>query len=175
MLDFPRWKVWLISFVILVGVILAFPSLMSDAQVKRLPPWMSHSRISLGLDLAGGSHLLLEADSRDATKQRLQAKEEEVSTELRRGEPRIAIGDVSTQGGRLSFMVRDLTQLDAAVERMRALSRPEGLTGQRDWDVSVVDSTRIVLTPTEEGSARALKDSITVARDVVRRRIDPSG
>ena len=39
----------------------------------------------------------------------------------------------------------------------------------------MVDSTRIVLTPTEQGATKALKDSMTVARDVVRRRIDPSG
>ncbi|MFL6747538.1 MAG: protein translocase subunit SecD, partial [Sphingomicrobium sp.] len=89
--------------------------------------------------------------------------------------PKIAIGDVSTQGNRLSFTVRDPTQLDAAVERMRTLTRPVGLTGTRDWNVSVVDSTRIFLTPTEQGATRALKDSMTVARDVVRRRIDPSG
>ena len=56
----------------------------------------------------------------DATKQRLAAKEEEVITDLRRA-PRIGISDVSTQGGRLSFLVHDPTQLDDAVERMRAL------------------------------------------------------
>jgi preprotein translocase subunit SecD len=72
-------------------------------------------------------------------------------------------------------MVRDPTQLDAAVERLRELTRPVGLTGTRDWTVEVQDSTRIVLTPTKEGAAKALKDSMTVARDVVRRRIDPSG
>jgi preprotein translocase subunit SecD len=72
-------------------------------------------------------------------------------------------------------MVRDPSQLDAAVERMRALSQPVGLTGSREWDVQVVDSTRIVMTPTEDGNAKALKDSMTVARDVVRRRVDPGG
>jgi preprotein translocase subunit SecD len=41
--------------------------------------------------------------------------------------------------------------------------------------VQVVDSTRIVLTPTPSGSAKALKDAMGVARDVVRRRIDPGG
>ena len=50
--------------------------------------------------------------------------EDTVTTELRRGEPRIAIGDVSTAGGRLSFIVRDPTQLDAAFERMRTLTQP---------------------------------------------------
>jgi preprotein translocase subunit SecD len=58
---------------------------------------------------------------------------------------------------------------------MRNLTRPVQLTGNRDWDVQVVDSTRIVLTPTPSGTALALKDAMGVARDVVRRRIDPSG
>jgi preprotein translocase subunit SecD len=175
MLDFPRWKIWSIWLVILLGIAFAVPSMFPKSEVANWPKWAPRTQINLGLDLAGGSQLLLEADSRDAAKQRLQAKEDEVTTELRRGDPRIAIGDVSTQGGRLSFMVRDPSQLDAAVERMRTLSQPQGLTGQRDWDVSVADSTRIVLTPTEAGTAKALKDSMTVARDVVRRRIDPSG
>ena len=72
-------------------------------------------------------------------------------------------------------MLRDPTQVDAAVERLRTLTQPVGLTGNRDWDVQVVDSTRIVLTPTASGTARALKQAMGVARDVVRRRIDPQG
>jgi preprotein translocase subunit SecD len=55
------------------------------------------------------------------------------------------------------------------------LTQPVALTGDRDWDVQVVDSTRIVLVPTASGTAKALKDAMSVARDVVSRRIDPSG
>jgi len=174
-LEFPRWKVWLIAIVIAIGVILSIPSLIAGTAVGGgWPKWMPQYKISLGLDLAGGSHLLLEADAQDAQKQRLQAMEDEVNTELRR-DPQIAIGDISTAGGRLSFMVRDPRQVDAAVDRMRNLTKPLALTGIRDWDVQVVDSTRIVMTPTASGSAQALKDAMGVARDVVRRRIDPSG
>ena len=173
MLDFPRWKVIGIFLVILAGIMFAIPSLIPADRV--IPAFLPKTRISLGLDLAGGSHLLLEADSKDADKQRLAAKEDEVVTELQRGDTPIEIGDISTGGGRLSFLVRNPGQLDAAVERMRTLTRPVGLTGSRDWDVAVVDSTRVVLTPTADGAARALKDAMTVARDVVRRRIDPSG
>jgi preprotein translocase subunit SecD len=174
-LEFPRWKVWLIGLVIAVGFLFSIPSLIGGtALAERWPSWLPQYKISLGLDLAGGSHLLLEADARDAQKQRLQAMEDSVSTELRRA-PRVEIGDISTAGGRLSFLVRDPTQVDAAVERMRTLTRPVALTGNRDWDVQVVDSTRVVLTPTASGSAQALKDAMGVARDVVRRRIDPGG
>jgi preprotein translocase subunit SecD len=175
MFDFPRWKVWLVSLIVLACCLLAVPSLVPKDQVERWPAWIPSARINLGLDIAGGSQLLLEADTADAAKQRLQAMEETVTTELRRGEPRIAISDVSTSGGRLSFVVRDPTQHSAAFSRMQDLTRPVGLTGNRDWDLMTVDGNRIVLTPTESGSKQALKDSLTVARDVVRRRIDPSG
>jgi preprotein translocase subunit SecD len=175
MLEFPRWKVWLVALVVALGVLLSIPSIIAGTPLAGTwPKWLPQYKISLGLDLAGGSHLLLEADPADAQKQRLQAMEDSVATELRR-DPRIDIGDISTAGGRLAFLVRDPRQVDAAVERMRTLTRPVALTGNRDWDVSVVDSTRVVLTPTPSGTAQALKDAMGVARDVVRRRIDPSG
>ncbi|MCL6728709.1 protein translocase subunit SecD [Sphingomonas hankyongi] len=175
MLDFPRWKIWLISLTVAVGILFAIPSLVAGTVLApHWPSWLPQSKINLGLDLAGGSHLLLEADAADAQKQRLQGMEDTVATELRRA-PRVEIGEVSTAGGRVSFMVRDPRQVDTAVERLREITRPVGLTGSRDWDVQVTDSTRINLIPTASGSARALKDAMTVARDVVRRRIDPQG
>ena len=176
MLDFPRWKILSIWGIILFGILLSIPSLMPESrQAEVWPSPLPQERIALGLDLAGGSYLLLEADAADAEKQRLQAMEDTIQTEMRRGEPRIRIGDVSTSGGRVSFMVRDPAQLDAAVERLRAVTQPVGLTGRRDWNVNVVDSTRVVVSPTAEGAQGALTDAVTVARDVVRRRIDPSG
>ena len=175
MLEFPRWKVWLVTFVVALGVLFSIPSIIAGTPANNYwPKWLPHYRISLGLDLAGGSHLLMEADMQDTLKKRLQTKEDEVQSELRR-DPGIAIGDFSTAGGRLSFTVRNPAQVDAAVERMRALSQPVKLTGSRDWDVQVVDQNRIVLTPTQAGINQALKDSMGVARDVVRRRIDPGG
>ena len=174
MLDFPRWKVTGISLIIGIAILFSIPSMLTGSARAYWPSWLPQSEINLGLDLAGGSHLLLEADSVDAAKQRLQKMEDSVTTELRRT-PRIEIGDISTAGGRLTFMVRNPGQIDAAVERMRTLTQPVGLTGSRDWDVKVVDSTRVVLIPTAGGAARSMKDAMTVARDVVRRRIDPQG
>jgi preprotein translocase subunit SecD len=153
MLDFPRWKVWSISLVILIGILFAIPSMLPADLKARYPKWLPNATINLGLDLAGGSQLLLEADQADAAKQRLQAMEDQVATELRRN-PRVEIGDVSTAGGRVSFLVRDPTQVDTAVERLRAITQPVAMTGSRDWDVQVMDSTRIVLTPTQSGSQR---------------------
>ncbi|HUG45900.1 MAG TPA: protein translocase subunit SecD [Sphingomicrobium sp.] len=175
MLDFPRWKVFSIWAIVLLGILFAVPSLLPQQVRQYWAVPLPQSTINLGLDLAGGSHLLLEADIQDLQKQRLQSMEDTISTEMRRGDPRIPIADISTSGGRVSFSVTDPSLVDAAVERMRTVTQPVGLTGERDWNVGVVDQNRLVLDPTDSGTKEALANAMTVARDVVRRRIDPQG
>jgi preprotein translocase subunit SecD len=175
MLDFPRWKVMTIWALVLLGILFSIPSLLPQSARQHWPSFLPQSTISLGLDLAGGSHLLLEADLQDLNKQRLQTMEDTVTSEMNRGDPAIPISDVSTSGGRVSFLVTNPTQVDAAVERMRSVTQGVALTGTRDWDVGVIDLNRLVLTPTKSGTQQALKNAMSVARDVVRRRIDPGG
>lgn len=174
MLDFPRWKVWSIVLLLAVGTLLSIPTFIPESTAAR---WgmAGLPRVNLGLDLSGGSHLMLEADTTDLAKSNIERMEEQVRTEMRRADPPIAIGDISTTGGRLSFFVRDGSQIDAAVERVRTLTQPTGMTGQRDWDVQVVDSTRVVLTPTDAGLAAAVDSAMQVATEVVRKRIDEMG
>ncbi|WP_300973702.1 protein translocase subunit SecD [Sphingomonas sp. LHG3406-1] len=174
MFDLPRWKIWGIFLAIAFGIAFAIPSLFPRDQVATWPTFVPRTQIALGLDIAGGSQLLLEADLADAERQRVAAMEDSVSQELRR-DPRIQVGDISTSDGRVSFILRDPTQLDAAVERLRTLTQGVGLTGTRTWNVSTQDGNRVIMTPTPEGAQQAIRDAMTVARDVVRRRIDPSG
>src|SRR3546814_12407085 len=108
MLDFPPWKTWGIFLTVLVGLVFAVPNFFPEEVVAKWPAFVPREQINLGLDLRGGSHILLEADTGDVAKQRLEVIEESVRSELRQGEGgRIHIGDVSTSGGRLSFMLRE--------------------------------------------------------------------
>lgn len=175
MLDFPRWKVWLTILTMVIGVAFALPSILPHSITQYFPAKFAASKINLGLDLAGGSHLLLEADIRDVAKQRIERMEESVHTEMRRADPRIEIGDISTAGGELSFFVRNPTQVDSAVEHVRSLTTGIGVTGQRDWNVAVRDTTRIVMTPTAAGLDKEVNNAMDTAREVVLKRIDPEG
>ena len=174
MLDFPRWKVVSIWLVLAVLCALAIPSFVPERYTQGLgfaPP-----RINLGLDLAGGSYLLLEADTNDVAATRIEAMREQVQTEMRRGKPRIEIGEISSRGGQLSFLLRDPSQVDAARERLLSVTGTgAGMTGQREWDIQVVDSSRFVVTPTSAGLAQAVDRAMTDATEVVRRRIDELG
>lgn len=174
MLNFSRWAIAAILLPLLIGILCAVPTFLPETTVAKLPHVLQ-TRVNLGLDLAGGSHLLLEASTQDVAKQRLTNMEEQIRTELRRGEPRIAIGDISSRDGKLSFMVRDPSQVDAAVERIRPLTQGAGLTGQRDFNVEVVNSSTITITPTDAGINAAVKSAMEVATEVIRKRIDEMG
>ena len=174
MLDFPRWKrvtYWLVT---LLCVLAAVPSLTSLAGL-RLPAGIPHPMVNLGLDLAGGSRLLLEADASQVRRQRLESMEESVRQRLRQAEPRIRHGDISTRDGNLSFLVEDQAQVDAAREQILPLTTGAGLTGQRDWDIKVEDGNRFVLTPTQAGIDQAIDHAMETAIEVVRKRIDALG
>ncbi|MDT7933919.1 MAG: protein translocase subunit SecD [Sphingomonadaceae bacterium] len=177
MFAFAPWQRWAIWAVLLMGAVLALPNFFAETQVASWPKFAPRQQVNLGLDLRGGSHIMLEASPEEVARQRLQTLEEEVRGELRRGDDaqRIATGEMSLAGGRLSFPVSNPAQLDAAVERVRRITRPDGLSGQRDFDVSVIDGTRVVVTPTEAGERTALRSAMTQALEVIRRRIDELG
>jgi preprotein translocase subunit SecD len=174
MLDFPRWKqvwYWLVT---LLCAAAAVPSLLAIGNVG-WPDFLPRPMINLGLDLAGGSHLLLEGDPGQVRRQRLESMEESVRARLRSAPTRIRIGDISTRDGSLTFMLEDPSQVDATREQILPLTTGAGLTGKRDWDIRVEDGSRFVLTPTQAGLEQAVSDAMDTATEVVRKRTDQLG
>ncbi|HUQ12989.1 MAG TPA: protein translocase subunit SecD [Novosphingobium sp.] len=174
MLDFPRWKVIWLWTLTLVFALCAAPSLVRSTGLA-WPESLPDPQINLGLDLAGGSQILLEADPRQVARQRIENMEETVRAALRRAEPRIRIGEISNQNGALSFMVEDPAQIDAAREAVLPLTTGSVATGQRDWAIEVVDGNRVVLTPSNEGAEAAIDQAMDTAKDVIDRRINALG
>lgn len=59
MLEFPKWKIWTVLAVCVYFVFGALPNILSNDTLESLPDMLPKERVSLGLDLQGGSHLLL--------------------------------------------------------------------------------------------------------------------
>ncbi len=173
MLDFPRWKVVTIWTVLALLCALAIPTFLPESTTAN---WPFHPRVNKGLDLAGGSYLMLEADTQDLANTRIEAMRDQIQGTMRNGTPRIDIGDISTRNNQITFMLRNPAQVDAARERLLGITGGgAGMTGQREWDIQVVDGSRFVLTPTQAGLNQAIKIAMEDATDVVRRRIDALG
>ena len=62
MLDFPKWKVWSVWLTIAVCLLCAVPSFVPASVRANWPGWVPQPAVNLGLDLAGGRYILLEAD-----------------------------------------------------------------------------------------------------------------
>ncbi len=172
MLDFPLWKKISLWAITLALSALALPSLFSVAGLD-WPKALPAPQVNLGLDLAGGSHLLLEANEGDVAALRLENLEEAVRLSMRNATPRIRIGDVSTAGGKLSFMLNDLADIDRAREELERIVAGQGMV--REWDLEVVDTQRVVLTATSAGLNAAINTAMESAAEVVRVRVDKLG
>ncbi|RPF72431.1 protein translocase subunit SecD [Aurantiacibacter spongiae] len=172
MLDFPLWRKIFLRGITLLLAALALPSILSLAGAGNLDP-VDGPEVNLGLDLAGGSHILLEAQPSQVAQQRLEVMEESVRDAMREATPRIGIGDVSTADGRLSFMLENSSDIDRAREELLPLINGTGVV--QEWNLAVMDGNRIVLTQTERGLEQAVTDAMDSATEVVRRRIDALG
>jgi preprotein translocase subunit SecD len=173
MLDFPRWRVWMLNSLIVLGFVFAIPSLLPTQYRTQLARYVSLPTINLGLDLAGGSHILLEADGAQLQENRLESLEDSVRSAMRRTEPRIAIDNVSRANGQLSFVVTDSSQVDAAREALLPVTGNN--SGGRDWAIGVNDGNRIVLTPLGQGNNTALDQAMDTAKTVIDKRINSLG
>jgi preprotein translocase subunit SecD len=101
--------------------------------------------------------------------------DESVRNKLRQADASIRISDISNRDGSLTFLVNDASKVDAVREAILPLTSGAGLTGQRDWNIEVVDGNRFVLTPTQEGIDQAVSQAMDTAVEVVRKRIDGLG
>src|SRR5215475_8182595 len=123
MMHMAPWKIWTILVICALGVIYAAPNFLTREQAAQLPAWLPHQQINVGLDLQGGSHLLLEVDFRAVLRDRARNLEDAVVSAMR--QQRIVITDRQRDEntGSVTFRVRDPGQLDAARNAVRDLDR----------------------------------------------------
>jgi preprotein translocase subunit SecD len=172
MLDFPRWKVISIFVFLAALMALAIPSFVPESMTKS---WPVHPRINLGLDLAGGVSLTLEANTDDLINTRVSDMREQVTNEMRR-DPTIDVGPITSDNGKVTFMLRKVGQLEEARQRLLNITGSgAGMSGQRVWDIAVVNSSTFVLTPTKAGIDQAVTDAMNNAVEVIRKRLDKFG
>ena len=177
MLYFARWKIVLILAVSVLGLIVTAPNFLPRGLVDALPSVLQRQLV-LGLDLQGGSHLLLSVDTGAVIKERVDALRDDVRSTLR--EKRIGYTGLGTQERAVQVRIRDAADIENAREALRALAAPVSgslLTGNavRDVTVSTVGEDQFVLTLTDEGIQQRVSAAVDQSIEIVRRRIDELG
>src|SRR6476659_10795068 len=120
MLYFTRWKALAIILTALVVCLCAVPNFFSEARVKTWPLW-AQRHIVLGLDLQGGSSLLLEVDTNAVRKDRLLSLNDDVLRILRQA--RILFTGRAIHGNSVEVRITRESDIPLALEKLRELSQ----------------------------------------------------
>jgi len=176
MLYFTRWKALGIILTALVVCLCAVPNFFPEAQVKTWPAW-AQRRLVLGLDLQGGSYLLLEVDANDVKKSRLNQIREDVQRTLRGA--RIQYTGLAVKGDTVEVRIAKDTDQANALSKLRELSQPlGGLLGsgaQRDLEVTDAGGGLIRLAIPEAAMNDRLRKTIEQSIQIVERRVNELG
>ncbi|WP_428149528.1 protein translocase subunit SecD [Brevundimonas sp.] len=173
MIQLSRWKVILVVLSLVFGVLLAFPNALSPAQRAALPGWLPKNALNLGLDLQGGSYLLLEVDVDAMRTKRVDNLIEDVRVALREGG--IATNQITREAGGAVVTLADPTRQDAAYTALQALIGPASAGGAVERQVQRVGPDRVRLAFTQATLDSMGATAVDQSIEVVRRRIDSLG
>src|SRR5882762_5823473 len=176
MLYFTRWKALAIIVTALVVCLCAVPNFFPEAQVKTWPLW-AQRHLVLGLDLQGGSYLLLEVDSNYVNKDKLDQVRDDVRRALR--DAKIGYSGLAVRNDAVEVRITKDTDLQTALAKLRELSQPLGgllgSSGQRSLEVSDAGGGLIRLTVPQAAITDRVRQSVEQSIQIVERRVNELG
>ena len=175
MLFFTRWKAAGILLMALIACLFAVPNFFSESTVRTWPAW-AQRHIVLGLDLQGGSHLLLEVDANAVRKERLQGINDEVLRVLRQA--RVPFTGRAIHGNSVEVRITRDSDVETALGKLRELSQPLsgilGSSGQRS--INITDSGGLItLTPSDTAVTERVRQAVDQSIQIIERRVNELG
>ncbi|MGF1542999.1 MAG: protein translocase subunit SecD [Parvularculaceae bacterium] len=184
MLQFSKWQAGAILGAVALAALFVLPNLFNPAQLEKFPSFLPTGQINLGLDLRGGSYLLLRVETDELIENRLIATRSEVQRAMRPSGSKeritlVARPSVDAENDRIVVRLRDGDQADDAIRRAREVTRAGiGLGGggaaARPYAVAA-DGDRVTLTLTPEARREYVRQAVGDSIEVIRRRVDPAG
>jgi preprotein translocase subunit SecD len=169
MIQLSRWKVILVALAALLGILLSLPNALPAGA---LPSWLPQQTLNLGLDLQGGSHLLLEVDTDALKRERMNNLIEDIR--IRLGEKQILPTELGAVGNGISLRVTDPAQQQAARKELDLLAQIDPQTGQRDLSIRQ-SGDRFTLSMSNAALNQQSIDAVDQSIEIIRRRVDALG
>ena len=172
MIHLSRWKVILLGLSLVFGLLFAYPNMLSPAQRAALPGWVPNKAVNLGLDLQGGSYLLLGVDVPAMREKRLSGLGEDARAVL--DTVGVSPSNIARDGNGVVITLADPAQMEPAERAMRDLVRP-GAGGIPDRSLQRLGDDRLRYAYTDQAVASMASDAVSQSIEVVRRRLDNTG
>ena len=174
MLRLPRWRVFLVLLVTVFGLLFAAPNLIPKNIRDQMPAWIPHRTLNLGLDLQGGSYLLLEVDTATLRRAQLDNIADNMATALRGATPQINYTGRGVIGDAARVRLVNPADIDRAMTALRPLAR--NTEGRNDILTFTQGADGLIEARMTEAELRALsRQAAQQSIEVIRRRVDPTG
>lgn len=164
MVYFARWKVIGILLAVVLAFVFALPNVLKDNFLKTLPSVFPHKKVNLGLDLRGGSHLLLEVVVATVIKERISTIADDVRIKLR--SKRIKYKGLRSNLSGVSVRIVERKQL----EDVKVLAEKIGKGIEAEFDGNM-----LFLRLSESLKKEIQNSAVSQSIEIVRRRIDETG
>lgn len=174
MLQVARWRIILVAVVTLLGVAFALPNFLPANVRESLPDFLPKKTINLGLDLRGGSQLLLEIDMATLSRQQLENKSDQMADALRTATPAIRFTGRGVVGDAARIRLVDPNDAERALTALRAIAEPLS-NGDPDIRFTQAGDGVIEGRLVEAGLRLLSRQAVDQSREIIRNRIDPSG
>lgn len=172
MVYFSRWKILSVIALIIVGALVAAPNLIGRDTLSKLPSWVPTRQVNLGLDLRGGSYLLLQIDLTQLNKERLDNALDSAKAVLRTA--KIYFTNADIDGSTIRVALRDPDQTKDAIAALGKLDTGDSGT-VASYQINSSAPGEITIGMTEaairDRAGQALEQSV----EIVRRRVDSTG
>ena len=177
MLYFTRWKAAAILLTALVVCLFAVPNFLPEKMVASWPKW-AQRHVVLGLDLQGGSHILLEVDTKAVRKEKLETLRDDVRRVLR--DARIGYTGLVVRGNSVEVRVREGAERRSGAgpscarcrSRSAAFSAPPGSAAS----TSPREAGGLVrLTVTEPAIVERMRQAVEQSIQIIERRVNELG
>lgn len=178
MLYFSRWKTISIWIVVLAGFLFALPNALPKSFLDSLPSWLPKNGMTLGLDLQGGSHILLAVDRQSLINDRLAATRDDIRSQLR--DAKIGYTGLSGTGNSVQVRIREANDVDKAKTSLIAFTQPinQSLFGSGSVTEMTLDEPEPGLlryTLTDGGINYRISSAVTQSIEVVEKRVNELG
>ena len=164
MIYFSKWKIVAILGIVLLGLIYSLPNFLGKSTRLGWPEVLPNKTVSLGLDLRGGSHLLLEVKVDAVIKERMNALVDAVRVQLRGA--KIRYRGLGASSRNVSVVILDINAVERATTLLSKI--------EKELEVNVSNG-RISLSLNKKGLREVRNAAVNQSIEIIRRRIDETG
>jgi protein-export membrane protein SecD len=179
MLQVSTWVRILVALVILAGTLVALPNALPQSVLDKYPSWLPHQTVALGLDLQGGSYLLLEVELDAVNKDKMESLTSDIRRTLRKAKPSIGYRFGQTQSDAVSVTITDPARRDEAKGLIQGLNPAitSGVLGggAKAYDFGDDGAGTYTLHMTDQYKLQTRQEIVNQSIEVVRKRIDEMG